>query len=79
MRTNIVLDEDLVREAIAVTGLRSKKEIVHKALQLLVQTEHEALRRARYDVQVTDLQRRTAGLVLRERPHDVIRADRDRR
>jgi Arc/MetJ family transcription regulator len=69
----------LVQEALTVTGLRSKKELVHKALQLLVETEHESLRRARYDVQITDLQRRTAGLVLRERPHDVIRADRDRR
>ena len=79
MRTNIVLDDDLVRDAFAVTGLRSKKELVHRALQVLVQTEHEARRRASYDLCVSELQRKTAALTLRERPHDLVRADRDRR
>jgi Arc/MetJ family transcription regulator len=79
MRTNIVLDDELVREAFAITGLHSKKDLVHRALEHLVETEHELRRRARYDQQVSKLQQKTAGLVLRERPHEVIRADRDRR
>ena len=79
MRTNIVLDDELVREAFAVTGLRSKKDLVHRALQLLVQSEQESRRRARYDLSVSELRRKTAALTLRERPHDIIRADRDRR
>jgi Arc/MetJ family transcription regulator len=36
MRTNIVLDDKLVEEAFAVTGLRTKKELVHLALIELV-------------------------------------------
>lgn len=36
MRTNIVLDDDLVREAFAVTGLRTKRELVHEALKELI-------------------------------------------
>jgi Arc/MetJ family transcription regulator len=36
MRTNIVLDDKLVEEAFAVTGLRTKKELVHLALTELV-------------------------------------------
>ena len=36
MRTNIVLDDDLVREAFALTGVRTKKELVHLALEELV-------------------------------------------
>ncbi len=35
MRTNIVLDDDLMEEALAVTGARTKKEVVHLALQEL--------------------------------------------
>ncbi len=36
MRTNIVLDDKLVQEAFAVTGLRTKRELVQVALQELV-------------------------------------------
>jgi Arc/MetJ family transcription regulator len=36
MRTNIALDDKLVEEAFAVTGLRTKKELVHLALTELV-------------------------------------------
>jgi Arc/MetJ family transcription regulator len=38
MRTNIVLDDDLLSEAIRVTGMKTKKEVVHEALRLLVAT-----------------------------------------
>jgi Arc/MetJ family transcription regulator len=33
MRTNIVIDETLIEEAMALTKLRTKREIVHKALE----------------------------------------------
>jgi len=33
MRTNIDLDDELVKEAMNVTGVRTKKEVVHLALQ----------------------------------------------
>ena len=36
MRTNIVLDDDLVQEAFSCTGVRTKRELVHLALQELV-------------------------------------------
>jgi len=38
MRTNIVLDDDLVAEAFALTGARTKKELVHLALNELVRS-----------------------------------------
>ncbi len=79
MRTNIVLDDVLVREAAAITGLRSKKELIHRALQVLIQKEHENRQRAQYDERILDIQQRTAGLALRERPHQIVRADRERR
>ena len=36
MRTNIVLDDELVKEEFALTGVRTKRELVQLALQELV-------------------------------------------
>ena len=36
MRTNIVLDDDLVDEALELTGIKTKRELVHEALRTLV-------------------------------------------
>ena len=36
MRTNIVLDDDLMQEAFSLTGIRTKRELVHTALKELV-------------------------------------------
>jgi Arc/MetJ family transcription regulator len=38
MRTNIVLDDRLVDEARRLTGIRVKKELVHEALRVLIET-----------------------------------------
>jgi Arc/MetJ family transcription regulator len=39
MRTNIDIDEELVRKARKLTRLKSKRQIVDKALELLVRSE----------------------------------------
>ena len=36
MRTNIVLDDDLVQEAFSLTGVRTKRELVRLALEELI-------------------------------------------
>jgi Arc/MetJ family transcription regulator len=38
MRTNIDLDKDLLEQAFALTGLRTKKELVNFALAELIKT-----------------------------------------
>ncbi len=38
-RTNIVIDEELVKKARKLTRLKSKREIVDRALELLVRSE----------------------------------------
>lgn len=38
MRTNIVLDEQLLLEALHLSGVKTRKEVVHIALQGLVNT-----------------------------------------
>ena len=36
MRTNVVLDDDLVNEAIRLSGIKTKKEVISFALQEFV-------------------------------------------
>lgn len=78
MRTNIVLDDELVNEAMRASGIRTKKELVNHALRVLVEKENESLRRARYDLNVLEIQQRTSHLKMRESAHSLIRADRER-
>lgn len=37
MRTNIVLDDELMAEAFALSNARTKKDLIHEALRLLIQ------------------------------------------
>jgi Arc/MetJ family transcription regulator len=48
MRTNIVIDEGLMRKAKKLSALKTKREVVESALHLLVQVkEQEEIRRMR--------------------------------
>jgi len=42
MRTNIEIDDDLMREAMRASGERTKRAVVERALRLLVQTRGQA-------------------------------------
>lgn len=37
MRTNIVLDDELMEEARRLSGLKTKREVVHEALRVFVE------------------------------------------
>ena len=48
MRTNIVIDDDLMADALKATGLRTKKEAVEEGLKLLVKrNKQQSIRRLR--------------------------------
>jgi Arc/MetJ family transcription regulator len=38
VRTNIVLDADLIKEAARLTGIKTKRALVEEALRVLVET-----------------------------------------
>jgi Arc/MetJ family transcription regulator len=42
MRTNIVIDDQLMEQAMKVTGLPSKRAVVEAGLQLLIQVKDQA-------------------------------------
>ncbi|MGB9840356.1 type II toxin-antitoxin system VapB family antitoxin [Thermovenabulum sp.] len=37
MRTNIIIDENLIKEALEISGLKTKKEVVNMALKEFVE------------------------------------------
>ena len=52
MRTNIVIDDDLMTDAIKATGLSTKKEVVELGLKLLVKrNKQQAIRALRGKLQ----------------------------
>jgi Arc/MetJ family transcription regulator len=81
MRTNIVLDEALVAEAIRLTGATSKRAVVEQALRALIAVKSGEEKLVSYRDRVEALQTRTQALDTRvhESAHDMVRADRDRR
>lgn len=42
MRTNIVIDDQLMQEALTASGLSTKRAVVEEALRLLVQVHAQA-------------------------------------
>ncbi|NEV60647.1 type II toxin-antitoxin system VapB family antitoxin [Thiorhodococcus minor] len=48
MRTNIVIDDELMERALALSGLKTKREAVEEGLRMLVRLkEQERIRAAR--------------------------------
>jgi|TARA_B100000745_G_C20076125_1_gene367516 Arc/MetJ family transcription regulator len=48
MRTNIVIDDDLMADAVKASGLKTKKEIVELGLKLIVKrNQQQAIRQLR--------------------------------
>ncbi|MGH9318980.1 MAG: type II toxin-antitoxin system VapB family antitoxin [Vicinamibacteria bacterium] len=45
MRTNIDIDDDLMREAMRASGERTKRAVVERGLRLLVETSGQAAMR----------------------------------
>ncbi len=42
MRTNVVIDDNLMESALKVSGLRTKKDAIEEGLKLLVQTRSQS-------------------------------------
>jgi Arc/MetJ family transcription regulator len=42
MRTNIVLNDELIRKAQQLTGIKTKRAVIHEALVTLIQLKEQA-------------------------------------
>ena len=79
MRTNIVLNEELVREAMRYSKAKTKRALIEEALSTLVRVRAEEQRRATYRSRLNALEHKLAGLILRESSLDLLRQDREAR
>jgi len=79
MRTNIVLNENLMQEASKYSSTKTKKALVEEALQTFVKVKAEERRRETYRDRLKQLQAKLRGIRLRTSPADILREDRDTR
>jgi Arc/MetJ family transcription regulator len=42
MRTNIVIDDELMRQSLRASGLKTKREVVEEGLRLLIRRNNQA-------------------------------------
>jgi len=78
MRTNLVVNDELMDEAMRIHGGRSKREVVEAALRTFVEVRTAEHRRQSYRDRARQVAERLQGVRLRARPSEVLRADRDR-
>ena len=79
MRTNIVLDDDLVKEAMRYSTAHTKRQLIHDALAAYIRINREKERKERYEERYRALAARLAGKAFTRSPHDLIREDREQR
>lgn len=41
MRTNVVLDDDLVKSALSLSGIKTKKRVIEEGLKLLIRVNRQ--------------------------------------
>lgn len=78
MRTNIDLDDALMREAMRYSKASTKRALVEEALRNFVDVKAAEDRRRTYAEKLAEIRRKTITLKLRKSPSEMLREDRDR-
>ena len=72
-----MLNDDLVREAMRFSRVRSKTALVEEALRVYVELRSSEERIKTYEKRLLNVQQALAGKRFRESSLDVLRADRE--
>lgn len=78
MRTSVTLDNDLLAEAVRLSGKRSRSEVLEEALRMYVEMKSAAGRRESFRQRLAQLDAKLADVRLRKQPSELVRDDRDR-
>ena len=78
MRTNIVLNEELLQEAKKYSTAPTKRALVEEALRTFVDVKSSERRREEYAARVADIRKKTGNLRLRKSSSAILREDRSR-
>jgi Arc/MetJ family transcription regulator len=79
MRTNIVLDDELLRRAQKFTSARTKRGVIDEALRTFVDVKEREMLGASLRERLAGLRRQLAGRQLGPTSVELIRRDRDSR
>ena len=79
MRTNIVLDDDLLAEAMKYSAARTKRAVVREALAVYVAAKAGEQRTSSYRERLSNVRRRLADVSLRKAASELVREERDGR
>ena len=79
MRTDLVLNDELLGEAMRLSAGLSKRAVVEEALRTYIAVKRAERAAEGYPQRLQRIAERLRGLKLHERPSNVLRADRDRR
>ncbi len=78
MRTNVVLNDELVEEAMKFSTARNRSALIEEALRVFVQSRAAERKRASYERRLLELRQQLRGVELRESALDIVRRDRER-
>jgi len=78
MRTNIVLNDELVEQAMKYSRSKSKRAVVEEALGVYVAAKEAEAKRQSYAERLSQVRGKLAGVKVRESSRDVVRRDRER-
>ena len=76
MRTNIILNDELLEEAMKYSQARSKRGVVEEALATYVAMKDKERQRVTYGERLKQLQAKTQSVRLRSDSRDIVRQDR---
>ena len=79
MRTNVVIDDTLLRDAKRYSAKKTTRAVIEEALATFVRLKAEEERRQTYRERLHDLRGKMGALRLSESPSSVLRADRNHR
>jgi Arc/MetJ family transcription regulator len=77
-RTNLVLDDALLRDAMRYSRARTKRALVEEALRTFVEVKSAEEHRASYEDRLAGILARTQTLSLRQSAAQLVREDRER-
>ena len=77
MRTNIVLDDELVREAMQYSTARTKRQLIHDALVVYIKQHADKERAELYEERYRQLITRLSEKPFSHSAHNLVREDRD--
>lgn len=78
MRTNVIINDDLLKEALNYVKVKTKSALIEMALKALIETKSKELKDKNYTQRLHEIQNKLANTKFRESSSSIIKKDRER-